>query len=102
MQTLRAMVLVLVTTVGLGTVTLVADCEVPAFLATGKTYMVFSLGDTTVLEIDRKTCWVKVAIKGPSFAGPPKETIGWLNLEQTLLWQEAQPPSESPNPGQRR
>jgi hypothetical protein len=44
---------------GLGTVASAADCEIPAFLATGTTYNFSTMDATisvTVIEIDRQSC----------------------------------------------
>jgi hypothetical protein len=73
MRTIYAMMAGLVIVVGIRMVAFAADCELPAFLAIGKTYLVLSLGEITVMEIDQKTCWIKVTLKEPTFAGPKKK-----------------------------
>jgi hypothetical protein len=82
---------------GLGTVVSAADCEIPAFLVTGKTYL-FGAGigpqKLRVVEIDRRTCWIK--------ANDGKDQVWWVNLGQVFAIQEVPSPSAPTPPGQRR
>lgn len=90
---------------GLGTVASAADCEIPAFLATGTTYN-FSTTDATiavtVVEIDRQSCWVKGQWQHSSGLTGVTSGIGWFNLRQILAIEEVQAPPAQAQPGQRR
>jgi hypothetical protein len=89
----------------LGTVVSAADCEIPAFLATGTTYN-FSTPSATlsvaVLEIDRQSCWVKGQWQHSSGLIGVTSGIGWFNLRQILAIEEVQAPPAQAQPGQRR
>jgi hypothetical protein len=69
------------------------ECEVPAFLATGKAYRIFTgMADATViiLEVDRHACWMKGDIHGRG--------VGWINLRQVHIMQEVHmPPTPAPS-----
>jgi hypothetical protein len=77
-----------------------ADCEIPTFLETGKTYE-FSIGMAqafvTVAEIDRQACWVKGNWKQRDKSG-----TSWFNLRQVFAIEEPPAPPAPSQPGQRR
>jgi hypothetical protein len=82
------------------TVVSAADCEIPTFLAMGKTYNFgYLMGDLsiTVAEIDRQTCWVKGQWKKGNKSGTT-----WFNLRQVTTIAEEQAPPAQAQPGQRR
>ena len=65
MRTVYAVVAALGIVVGIGPVVWAADCVIPAFLVTGKTYQIaFGFGaglkNANVVEFDRQSCWIKV------------------------------------------
>jgi hypothetical protein len=94
MQTFYAMVAALVIVVGIETVVLATDCEVPAFLIKGKTYKIsLGLGGSfaTILEIDKQSCWVKIESKRKSeFTGKEITETVWVNLRQVVMIEETQ------------
>jgi hypothetical protein len=90
---------------GHGTVASAADCEIPAFLATGTTYNFSTMDATisvTVVEIDRQSCWVKGQWQHSSSLTGVTNGIGWFNLRQILAIEEVQAPPTQAQPGQRR
>jgi len=90
---------------GPGTVVSAADCEIPAFLATGTTYNFSTMDATisvTVVEIDRQSCWVKGQWKHSSGLTGVTSGIGWFNLRQVLAIEEVQAPPAQAQPSQRR
>jgi hypothetical protein len=103
---IRATVVALVIMVGdLGTVVSAADCEIPAFLATGTTYNFSTMDATitvTVVEIDRQSCWVKGQWQHSSQLTGVTSEIGWFNLRQVLAIEEVQAPPAQAQPSQRR
>jgi hypothetical protein len=105
-QTLYIMAAILVVVVGLGTIVFAADCEVPTFLATGKTYK-FALGfaapTVTVIEIDKSSCWVKGQSKMKSeMTGKESTETVWFNLRQILAIEEVLSSPTKVQPKQRR
>jgi len=82
---------------GLGRAVSAADCEIPAFLATGKTYHIGAGGgaeEVKVVDIDRQACWIKTA----DGAGG----VYWVNLKQVFsIGEVRKPPTQAPS-GQRR
>jgi len=94
------MALVVIVAEGTKTVASAADCEIPAFLGTGKTYA-FVIGMAsvyvTVVEIDRQACWGRDHTKKTGESG-----TAWCDLRQVSVIGEAQAPSTQVQPGQRR
>jgi hypothetical protein len=105
-QTLYTMVAILVAVMGLGTMVSAADCEVPTFLATGKTYK-FALGfaapTVTVIEIDQSSCWLKGQSKMKSeMTGKESTETLWFNVRQILAIEEVPSSPTKVQPKQRR
>jgi hypothetical protein len=88
-----------------GTVASAADCEIPAFLATGTTYNFSTMDATiavTVVEIDRQSCWVKGQWQHSSGLTGVTSGVGWFNLRQVFAIEEVQAPPAQAQPSQRR
>jgi hypothetical protein len=70
---------------GLAPVLPAVDCEVPTFLVQGKPYEIaagMGGGHSTILEIDKQACWIKVesAIKS-EFSGKEFSNYDLVELE---------------------
>jgi hypothetical protein len=83
-----------------------ADCEIPAFLVTGKTYY-FSITlarlSVKVVEIDRRACWVKGEWKyRPAGSDKDLSGTGWFNVRTVLMIEEVEPAPAPAPPGPRR
>jgi hypothetical protein len=71
---------------GLGAVATAADCEIPAFLETGKSYEMRGGMETAVvkvIEVDRQTCWIQTE--------DDRGRARWVNLNQVFSIAEHKP-----------
>jgi hypothetical protein len=81
---------------GLGALASAADCQVPAFLATGKTYEMRGGMETAVVKViavDRETCWLQTE--------DDRGRARWVNLNQVFSIGEHKPAVPT-TPGQPR
>ena len=74
-----------------GAVASAADCAVPAFLETGKSYDMRGGMETAVvkvIEVDRQTCWIQTE--------DDRGRARWLNLNQVFAIGEHKPTVPAP------
>jgi hypothetical protein len=77
---------------GWGAVASAADCEVPAFLETGKSYEMRGGMETAVVkvvEVDRQTCWMRTE--------DDRGRVRWVNLNQVFSIGEHKPVLPAPS-----
>ena len=81
---------------GWGAAASAADCEVPAFLETGKSYEMRGGMETAVvkvIDVDRQTCWIQTE--------DDRGRARWVNLNQVFSIGEYKPVVPA-QPGQPR